>query len=322
MRRACIILVASFLAAVATAVTLAASASAQSATADSRQPRIVNGRLSARPAGSPFVQSVRSLVSAQTDAVWIGYTAPMISGDRVMCCFSSGGSSISGTVTVSDSGGWLPAVCGLEPAAGDRATPNRASAPQGPVKLEGADRMTVLFRVADRQIERVRMFSEECELDAGGRQVLWLEGVRPADSLALLESVVTSETDNASRRVANGAISAIAMHADTSADGLLERLARRHASATVRGEAIFWLAQKAGDRATRAITDSIDNDPDTEVKKRAVFALSQLPKGQGVPLLIDVARKNANPAVKRQAIFWLGQSNDPRAIDFFAEILK
>ena len=63
-------------------------------------------------------------------------------------------------------------------------------------------------------------------------------------------------------------------------------------------------------------------DPETEVKRRAVFALSQLPKGEGVPLLIDVARKNSNPAVRKQAIFWLGQSKDPRAIEFFAEILK
>jgi HEAT repeat protein len=70
------------------------------------------------------------------------------------------------------------------------------------------------------------------------------------------------------------------------------------------------------------ITEAIANDPDTEVKKRAVFALSQLPRGEGVQLLIDVARKNPNPAVKKQAIFWLGQSKDPRAIDFFAQILK
>ena len=58
------------------------------------------------------------------------------------------------------------------------------------------------------------------------------------------------------------------------------------------------------------------------MKKRAVFALSQLPKSEGVPLLIKVARTNANPAVRKQAMFWLAQSRDPRAIDFFAEILK
>jgi hypothetical protein len=58
------------------------------------------------------------------------------------------------------------------------------------------------------------------------------------------------------------------------------------------------------------------------VKKRAVFALSQLPKDEGVPLLLQVARTHTNPAVKKQAIFWLGQSKDPRALEFFAEILK
>ena len=56
--------------------------------------------------------------------------------------------------------------------------------------------------------------------------------------------------------------------------------------------------------------------------RRAVFALSQLPKAEGVPLLIDVAKKNSNPVVRKQAIFWLGQSRDPRAIEFFAQILK
>jgi hypothetical protein len=69
-----------------------------------------------------------------------------------------------------------------------------------------------------------------------------------------------------------------------------------------------------------AITDAVDRDPDTEVKKKAVFALQQLPDGQGVP--IQVARTNKNPAVRKQAMFWLGQSNDPRALAFFEEVLR
>lgn len=58
------------------------------------------------------------------------------------------------------------------------------------------------------------------------------------------------------------------------------------------------------------------------MKKRAVFALSQLPRDEGVPLLIDVARRHTNPVVRKQAMFWLGQSKDPRALEFFAEILR
>ena len=41
----------------------------------------------------------------------------------------------------------------------------------------------------------------------------------------------------------------------------------------------------------------------------------------GVAKLIQVARTNRNPAVRKQAMFWLGQSKDPRATDFFAEVL-
>ena len=57
------------------------------------------------------------------------------------------------------------------------------------------------------------------------------------------------------------------------------------------------------------------------MKRRAVFALSQLPDRRGVPRLIAVARGHSNAAVRKQAFFWLGQSKDPRALAFFAEIL-
>ena len=72
----------------------------------------------------------------------------------------------------------------------------------------------------------------------------------------------------------------------------------------------------------QAISAAIEDDPDTDIKKKAVFALSQLPKDQGVPMLIQVAKTNRNPAVRKQAMFWLGQSNDPRALDFFEQVLK
>ena len=104
-------------------------------------------------------------------------------------------------------------------------------------------------------------------------------------------------------------------------DTIIE-VARTDTSADVRGQALFWLAQKAGRRAAVAITRAIEEDPETEVKKKAVFALSELPGGEGVPLLIGVAQANRNPAVREQAFFWLGQSEDPRALDFIADVLK
>jgi HEAT repeat protein len=99
------------------------------------------------------------------------------------------------------------------------------------------------------------------------------------------------------------------------------RMAHDDQSTHVRGQALFWLAHKAGQKAVGAITGAIEDDPDTDVKKKAVFALSQLPKDEGVPKLIEVAQTNRNREVRKQAMFWLGQSHDPRALAFFEKIL-
>jgi HEAT repeat protein len=177
--------------------------------------------------------------------------------------------------------------------------------------------MVVLYRVEDKAVQRVRVFSPDCELDAGGRAVHWLEGVDAAQSITLLTSLVSGPD-----RVRSGALAALAMHREEVAVPALLALARQDASSKVRGDALFWLAQSAGRKVAPEISAAVENDPDTEVKKRAVFALSQLPRDEGIPLLIKLARTNQNPVVRKQAMFWLGQTRDPRALDFFAEILS
>jgi HEAT repeats len=354
-------------------------------TVAAQQPRITNGRVSAQAAGTPLSESFRALAGAQAEAAWIGYRVPAVEGERTLCCSDSGTTFLSGSVVMVDSQNCCVA-CRLEPSV-ESSPPSGTSVspPRGAIQLESSNLMTVLFRVVNREVERIRVFSYDCELDAGGRPVVWLENVRPADSIALLESMAQPATKSRDR-VSDGAISAIALHRDAAADASLERLvasnqpesvrkkvtfwlgntrgarglellrrvlredpsmevrkgavfgvsqsrepgaideliqiARSHSEAGVRSQAIFWLGQKAGAKASAAITERIEQDPDTEVKKRAVFALSQFPKDEGVPLLIKVARTNTNPSVRKQAMFWLAQSRDPRAIDFFAEILK
>jgi HEAT repeat protein len=89
-----------------------------------------------------------------------------------------------------------------------------------------------------------------------------------------------------------------------------------------RTQSVFWLGQAAGDAATKGLNDIVvDNGVDREVREQAVFALSQRPRDQGVPALIAVARTNKDPEIRKKALFWLGQSNDPRALDLFEELL-
>jgi hypothetical protein len=97
----------------------------------------------------------------------------------------------------------------------------------------------------------------------------------------------------------------------------------RDLASDTRRAAIFWLSQAASDGATRGL-DSIvaDSGSDRELREHAVFALSQRPTEQAVPALIRIARTNRDGGIRRKAVFWLGQTDDPRALALFEEILR
>jgi hypothetical protein len=104
----------------------------------------------------------------------------------------------------------------------------------------------------------------------------------------------------------------------------LLRIARKQdVPAATRRSAIFWLGQAAGSAAAGAL-DSIvgDSSGDRDIRKQAVFALSQHSGDAGISALLRIARSNPDPEVRKTALFWLGQSEDPRALDLFEEILR
>jgi hypothetical protein len=147
----------------------------------------------------------------------------------------------------------------------------------------------------------------------------WLGASRDAPGVAALKNMVASDP---SPKVRDKAVFALSISKQPEALDELIRAAKADSSSHVRGQALFWLGQKAGKRAASTIKDAIENDPDTDVKKRAVFALSQLPKDESIPKLIEIARTQKNPEARKQAFFWLGQSQDPRALAFFQEVLS
>jgi len=103
---------------------------------------------------------------------------------------------------------------------------------------------------------------------------------------------------------------------------LLKIAKQADASRKVRRSAVFWLGQAAGDAATRGLSELVDDkSADREVRETAVFALFQRPHDEGVPALIKIAKQNPDPELRRKAIFWLGQSEDPRALSLFEELL-
>ncbi|MGD8867030.1 MAG: HEAT repeat domain-containing protein [Gemmatimonadales bacterium] len=97
-------------------------------------------------------------------------------------------------------------------------------------------------------------------------------------------------------------------------DGTLAENARK--------SAVFWLSQEAAAAAGEGLGEiAFDDSEDWDIRQTAIFALSQRPSDEGVPLLIRLARTSENPRVVKQALFWLGQSEDPRALALFEELL-
>jgi HEAT repeat protein len=112
------------------------------------------------------------------------------------------------------------------------------------------------------------------------------------------------------------------MESQRAEDKLFE-VARRADNTDLRRQAIHWIGEKASKRSLDFLKDTVNaSDADTEVQKQAVHAISEKPAEQSVPLLIQIAKTHPNAEVRKAAIRWLGESGDPRALEYFREVLS
>ncbi len=152
------------------------------------------------------------------------------------------------------------------------------------------------------------------------RAAFWLGSSRGARGTATLKRMLAGDPNS---DVRDRVVFALSRTKDPAGIPLVIEAARSDKDPHIRGQALFWLAQRAASQVSKdAIENAIANDPDSAVRERAVFALSQMNSGEGIPRLIELAKTHRDPAVRKKAMFWLGQSKDPRAIDFFAQVLK
>jgi hypothetical protein len=205
-----------------------------------------------------------------------------------------------------------PGVCGNgihDGSSGDETEDWEADCEAQPVRVS--------LRIQDHRVVAVRTH-------VGGR---WRRGlspgkdlgtVRPQDAAAyFLRLARSSEVDG------DPVLPASLADSVTIWPELLQLARSKDLSEDRRRTAIFWLGQAAG-AAVDGVLDSIarDNGTDREIRKQAVFALSQRDTDESVPALIKIARTSRDPELRKTALFWLGQSEDPRAVDLFEEILR
>ncbi|MDX2149342.1 MAG: HEAT repeat domain-containing protein [Bryobacteraceae bacterium] len=258
------------------------------------QPQLQNARVETAASAGSFRATYEATVAAQRDPAWLGFAVEARPQQGTVCCWTN---QCMG--------------CGLEGRADFRQV---APPPAGPVRLEGSRRRFVLIRALEGRVDKVRVFGEECPLDAGGLRFVWLGEAKPLEVLPLLETYIREGREEG--------LHVLSQLADPAATELLIQTARNDARGNLRSKALFWLAQQAAQKAAGVIQSAVENDPDTQVRRQAVFALSQLPREQAVPMLIDVAKTSSHREARRQAVFWLGQSKDARALNFIESLLR
>lgn len=251
-----------------------------------------------------FESDVRALVTAQQDPAWIGYSMPIVEGERRMCCGNW-----------SDGGGCC-GRCRLETGSKEGTS---MSTHDGAVKLESPARFYVLFRAANGRVEKIRAYSEDCSLDAGGRTVYWLSNIEPEDSIGLLRGFASTTSRD---ELWDAAIMAIAMHGDPAADTALDALSASGQPVEVRKKVAFWLGNARGEHGLQRLQRMLRDDANDEVRKAAVFGVSQSSQPDALDILAATARTDRSERIRGEALFWMAQTGDKRAGPVILEALQ
>jgi len=109
----------------------------------------------------------------------------------------------------------------------------------------------------------------------------------------------------------------------TRVEDKLFEVAKGNDAIDVRRQAIRLLGERVSKRSFEFLSQTAQSaDGNAEVQVQAVRAISERKAEEAVPLLIKIARTHPNQMVRKQAIRSLGESGDPRAVDFFREVLS
>jgi HEAT repeat protein len=269
-------------------------------------PHIENAAFETRALAGSLEAAVRDITAQAAKPQWFGYSVDEIAGQHSVCCDNH-------------YDGDTCATCRLEKSSANNTSHNiDAAAPaNSTVKLEGSHQLFVLYRLEANRVTQIRVASEDCTLDAGGLHFLWLTGPKPAESVALLETFVRS-ADFSDRgpdhSAAHGALTAIALHADSSADRAMNSFIAPDQKESLRRQAAFWLGAARGKSGFAALQRMAKNDPSSDVRAQVAFALSVSHEPAATDEMIRMAHDDESSHVRGQALFWLAQKAGKKAV--------
>lgn len=240
--------------------------------APAQTPRVLNATFETRPVTGPLDAAIRSVNTG-----WAGYAVPRTPGRGSACWWEDRG----------DDRPRLPAT-------------------NPPFPLEARNTLIVLFRLEAGQIERIRTFTPDCEVDAGGLPFLWLTAVSPTASLELL----AAQSEARSRTV----ISTIAQHAADAANRLLLTYLAPSQPDQVRRQAAFWFPAARGRAGFDKALELLRTETSDNIRERVIQGLGENHEPQAVDTLENAARQDKSARVRGQAMFVLARKSPQRAL--------
>lgn len=261
-------------------------------------PQVANAQFETASAAAGLEAAVRQAGARGQEPVWVAWSVPMVFNQRYLCCLGQIGRK-----------NWTQSTCHLEEKNQSWGSTDIGKAPPDQDLL-------VLVRLRGQEIEKIRSYSATCSMDADGRRFVWLGGVKPEESVALVAKLARSgETRERSHDFSEDALAALSYHRNARADDVLEDLAAAPHSGKMREHALFWIGQNRGERGARFLTRVVNADPDAEIRKKAIFSLSQSDASGVADAIIGISRNDRSGEVRGEALFWLAQMGDAKAPD-------
>jgi hypothetical protein len=285
-------------------VILAAAVAIPAATAQSADaPQMENARVEKKALAGPLMTEVKAWATKAEQPQWLGYAVPQMGREHAMCCGDYDGFWRNGC-----------GRCRLE----DRGSGTSMTSKNegGTTKLEAPRSIAVLLRANHKQVTKIRVVSMDCSLDAGGLPFVWLSEVKPAESVALLETFVQGLDIDAhdDDHVSHGALTAIALHADPAADRVLESFTHSGEPESLRKQTAFWLGAAREKAGLAMLQKMAKSDPSPEVRAQVTFALSVSHEQGALEEMIRMAHDDQSSHVRGQALFWLAQKAGQKAV--------
>lgn len=224
---------------------------------------------------------------------------------RIQVALARAGSASAAAAVAAEASAAAGGVDGAMPAAAPGAgafsprpamapRPSRAPRPPRPPRPMAAGRMADGCAGDDEDDMRLAALNGLLQMDA--------------ERAAPILQKVLARRDAASVCLRRKAVFLVAQQRTGETERILLDAVRSDPDPEVRGQAVFWLSQVDGPRATAALDSILSRSTDDDVRDKAIFALSQQQSPAAAQALRRFARQADAPAELRgQAIFWLGQ---------------